>query len=30
LNLNSFWQRIITGFLIIIVVYFDTLRRKKR
>jgi ribose transport system permease protein len=30
LNLNSFWQRIITGFLIIIVVYFDTLRRRKR
>ena len=26
LNLNPFWQRIITGFLIIIVVYFDTLR----
>jgi len=30
LNLNSFWQRIITGALIIIVVYFDTLRRTKR
>ncbi len=30
LNLNPFWQRIITGFLIIIVVYFDTLRRRKR
>ena len=30
LNLNPFWQRIITGALIIIVVYFDTLRRKKR
>ncbi len=30
LNLNPFWQRIVTGFLIIIVVYFDTLRRKKR
>jgi ribose transport system permease protein len=29
LNLNSFWQRIITGFLIIIIVYFDGLRRKK-
>jgi len=29
LNLNSFWQRIITGFLIIIIVYFDSLRRKK-
>jgi ribose transport system permease protein len=30
LNLNPFWQRIVTGALIIIVVYFDTLRRKKR
>ena len=30
LNLNPFWQRIITGALIIIVVYFDTLRRTKR
>ena len=30
LNLNPFWQRIITGFLIIIVVYFDTLRTRKR
>jgi ribose transport system permease protein len=30
LNLNSFWQRIITGFLIIVIVYFDGLRRKKR
>ncbi len=30
LNLNPFWQRIITGFLIIIVVYFDTLRSRKR
>lgn len=30
LNLNPFWQRIITGALIIIVVYFDTLRRRKR
>jgi ribose transport system permease protein len=29
LNLNPFWQRIITGALIIIVVYFDTLRRRK-
>ncbi|MCD7107999.1 ABC transporter permease [Rhizobium sp. DKSPLA3] len=27
LNLNSFWQRIITGALIIIIVYFDQLRR---
>jgi ribose transport system permease protein len=30
LNLNSFWQRIITGLLIIVIVYFDGLRRKKR
>jgi len=30
LNLNPFWQRIVTGALIIIVVYFDTLRRRKR
>ncbi|MGO9740146.1 MAG: ABC transporter permease [Roseiarcus sp.] len=29
-NLNPFWQRIITGALIIIVVYFDTLRSRKR
>jgi ribose transport system permease protein len=30
LNVNSFWQTIITGALIIIVVYFDGLRRRKR
>ncbi len=30
LNLNPFWQRIVTGALIIIVVYFDTLRRRRR
>jgi ribose transport system permease protein len=30
LNLNSFWQRIVTGLLIIVIVYFDNLRRKKR
>ena len=30
LNLNSFWQRIITGLLIIVIVYFDNLRRQKR
>jgi len=30
LNVNSFWQRIITGVLIIVIVYFDGLRRKKR
>ena len=30
LNLNSFWQRIITGLLIIVIVYFDGLRRQKR
>src|SRR5271166_5948899 len=30
LNFNPFWQRIVTGALIIIVVYFDTLRRRRR
>ena len=30
LNLNPFWQRIITGALIIVIVYFDSLRRGKR
>jgi ribose transport system permease protein len=30
LNVNSFWQRIITGGLIIIIVYFDQLRRRGR
>jgi ribose transport system permease protein len=30
LNLNPFWQRIITGLLIILVVYSDTLRTRKR
>jgi ribose transport system permease protein len=30
LNVNPFWQRIITGVLIIVIVYFDGLRRKKR
>jgi ribose transport system permease protein len=30
LNLNSFWQRIITGLLIIVIVYFDSLRRRKK
>jgi ribose transport system permease protein len=30
LNLNSFWQRIITGLLIIVIVYFDGLRHRKR
>ncbi|MBB5574515.1 MULTISPECIES: ABC transporter permease [Rhizobium] len=29
LNLNSFWQRIITGVLIIVIVYFDQLRRRR-
>jgi ribose transport system permease protein len=28
LNVNAFWQRIITGALIIIIVYFDGLRRR--
>lgn len=30
LNVNSFWQRIITGGLIIMIVYFDQIRRRKR
>jgi ribose transport system permease protein len=30
MNLNAFWQRIITGGLIILVVYLDSLRRQKR
>jgi ribose transport system permease protein len=30
LNLNPFLQRIVTGLLIILVVYFDTLRQRKR
>ncbi len=30
LNVNAFWQRIITGGLIILVVYFDQLRRRRR
>ena len=29
LNVNSFWQRIITGGLIIVIVYFDGLRRRR-
>jgi ribose transport system permease protein len=29
LNVNSFWQRIITGGLIIVIVYFDGIRRRK-
>lgn len=29
LNVNSFWQRIITGLLIIVIVFFDQLRRRK-
>lgn len=29
LNVNAFWQRVITGFLIILIVYFDGLRRKR-
>lgn len=28
LNVNAFWQRIITGVLIIVIVYFDQLRRR--
>jgi ribose transport system permease protein len=30
LAINPFWQRIITGVLIIVIVYFDQLRRKRR
>jgi len=30
LNVNAFWQRIIAGLLIIVMVCFDRLRRKKR
>ena len=30
MNVNSFWQFIITGGLIIAIVYFDGLRRQKR
>ena len=30
LNVNSFWQRIITGGLIILIVFFDQLRRRGR
>ncbi|MGI3902675.1 MAG: ABC transporter permease [Janthinobacterium lividum] len=30
LNVNPFWQRVITGGLIIVIVYFDQLRRKRR
>jgi len=29
LNINPFWQRIITGALIIVIVYFDQMRRRK-
>ncbi|MEO1102980.1 MAG: ABC transporter permease [Pseudomonadota bacterium] len=29
LNVNAFWQLIITGFLIVVIVYFDQLRRRK-
>jgi ribose transport system permease protein len=30
LNVNSFWQQVITGGLIIVIVYFDGLRRKRQ
>lgn len=30
LNINPFWQRIITGGLIVVIVYFDQLRRQRR
>jgi ribose transport system permease protein len=29
MNVNSFWQRVVTGLLIIVIVYFDGLRRQK-
>src|SRR5690606_41834045 len=28
LNVNSCWQRVVTGLLIIVIVYFDQLRRR--
>lgn len=30
LNVNAFWQRIITGLLIVLIVFFDQLRRRRR
>jgi ribose transport system permease protein len=30
LNVNSFWQQIITDGLIIVILYFDQLRRRRR
>ena len=30
LNVNPFWQKVITGGLIIVIVYFDQLRRRRR
>jgi ribose transport system permease protein len=30
LNVNPFWQRIVTGLLILLIVYFDQLRRRRR
>ncbi|TIV12304.1 MAG: ABC transporter permease [Mesorhizobium sp.] len=30
LNVNTFWQRVITGALIIVIVYFDGLRRRSK
>jgi ribose transport system permease protein len=30
LNINAFWQRIVTGVLIIVIVFLDQLRRRKR
>jgi ribose transport system permease protein len=29
LNVNAFWQRVITGGLIVVTVYFDQLRRRR-
>jgi ribose transport system permease protein len=30
LNINAFWQRIVTGVLIVVIVFLDQLRRRKR
>lgn len=30
MNVNPFWQQIVTGFLIVVIVYFDQLRRPRR
>ena len=30
LNVNAFWQRIVTGLLIVAIVFLDQLRRRRR